>query len=100
MLFQARLSSRLSGSSNFWLINVLANKLVIRRIGFVCLQGYIVYSVRHKLKQEYVGRPGTELKILKLSGIEVSYTILVILCINLCRNLVSSLAYSFIISYT
>lgn len=37
-------------------------------------QGYIVYSVRHKLKQEYVGLPGTELKSLRLSGVEITDT--------------------------
>lgn len=30
-------------------------------------QGYIVYSIRQKLKQEYVGLPGDEIKKLKLS---------------------------------
>ncbi|KAH6807653.1 tRNAse Z1 [Perilla frutescens var. frutescens] len=37
-------------------------------------QGYIVYSVRHKLKQEYVGLPGTEIKSLRLSGVEITDT--------------------------
>ncbi|XP_057806401.1 tRNase Z TRZ1 [Salvia miltiorrhiza] len=37
-------------------------------------QGYIVYSVRQKLKQEYLGRPGAELKGLRLSGIEITDT--------------------------
>lgn len=39
-------------------------------------QGYVVYSVKQKLKQEYVGLPGNEIKNLKLSGVEV--------CLNSC----------------
>ncbi|KAG9148824.1 hypothetical protein Leryth_026572 [Lithospermum erythrorhizon] len=37
-------------------------------------QGYIVYSVRQKLKQEYVVLPGDEIKKLKSSGAEITYT--------------------------
>ncbi|KAK6123256.1 hypothetical protein DH2020_043013 [Rehmannia glutinosa] len=37
-------------------------------------QGYIVYSVRQKLKQEYVGLPGAEIKSLRLSGVEITDT--------------------------
>ncbi|KAL8473458.1 hypothetical protein ACS0TY_029647 [Phlomoides rotata] len=37
-------------------------------------QGYIVYSVRQKLKPEYVGLPGVEIKNLKLSGVEITDT--------------------------
>ncbi|KAL0355597.1 UNVERIFIED_CONTAM: tRNase Z TRZ1 [Sesamum radiatum] len=37
-------------------------------------QGYIIYSVRHKLKQEYVGLPGPELKSLRLSGVKITDT--------------------------
>lgn len=37
-------------------------------------QGYIVYSVKQKLKQEYLGLSGGEIKNLKLSGVEVTYT--------------------------
>uniref|UniRef100_M1BJ95 Nuclear ribonuclease Z n=1 Tax=Solanum tuberosum TaxID=4113 RepID=M1BJ95_SOLTU len=33
-------------------------------------QGYIVYSIKQKLKQEYVGLPGDEIKKLKLSDHE------------------------------
>ncbi|KAK4350506.1 hypothetical protein RND71_029819 [Anisodus tanguticus] len=36
--------------------------------------GYIVYSVKQKLKQEYAGLPGDEIKRLKLSGVEITYT--------------------------
>lgn len=41
------------------------------------VQGYIVYSVKQKLKQEYVGLPGDEIKELKLSGVEVCHDIIV-----------------------
>ncbi|KAL3528338.1 hypothetical protein ACH5RR_007660 [Cinchona calisaya] len=37
-------------------------------------QGYIVYSVKQKLKQEYIGLPPDEIKKLKLSGVEITYT--------------------------
>ncbi|KAL6541377.1 tRNA 3' processing endoribonuclease [Orobanche hederae] len=37
-------------------------------------QGYIVYSVRQKLKHEYVGLPGAEIKSLRLSGVEITDT--------------------------
>ncbi|MCO5607799.1 hypothetical protein L7F22_062000 [Adiantum nelumboides] len=33
-------------------------------------QGYIIYSVRHKLKAEYLGLPGNDIKNLKESGVE------------------------------
>ncbi|KAI3931345.1 hypothetical protein MKX01_040262 [Papaver californicum] len=33
-------------------------------------QGYVIYSVKHKLKPEYVGLPGNELKSLKVSGVQ------------------------------
>lgn len=35
-------------------------------------QGYILYSVRNKLKPEYIGLSGNEIKNLKSSGVEVS----------------------------
>ncbi|MQL79198.1 hypothetical protein Taro_011634 [Colocasia esculenta] len=38
-------------------------------------QGYLIYSVRHKLKQEYVGLKGDEIKNLKSSGVEITYPI-------------------------
>lgn len=34
-------------------------------------QGYLIYSVRQKLKQDYAGLKGDEIKNLKLSGAEV-----------------------------
>ncbi|XP_073036517.1 nuclear ribonuclease Z [Primulina eburnea] len=37
-------------------------------------QGYIVYSVRQKLKLEFVGLPGEEIKKLKQSGVEITDT--------------------------
>ncbi|KAF9623485.1 hypothetical protein IFM89_003101 [Coptis chinensis] len=39
--------------------------------------GYIVYSMKQKLKQEYVGFPGNEIKNLKLSGVEITDTVTV-----------------------
>lgn len=46
---------------------------------FACfLQGYLIYSVKQKLKQEYVGLSGNEIKNLKSSGVEVS--------LNYCSN--------------
>ncbi|KAL5647319.1 hypothetical protein ACJX0J_041674, partial [Zea mays] len=33
-------------------------------------QGYVIYSVKQKLKQEFIGLPGSEIKQLKLSGVE------------------------------
>ncbi|CAK7322861.1 unnamed protein product [Dovyalis caffra] len=38
-------------------------------------QGYVVYSVKQKLKQEYLGLPGTEIKNLKSSGVEITNTV-------------------------
>uniref|UniRef100_A0A5B7C5A6 Putative nuclear ribonuclease Z n=1 Tax=Davidia involucrata TaxID=16924 RepID=A0A5B7C5A6_DAVIN len=38
-------------------------------------QGYIIYSIRQKLKQEYIGLPGDEIKNLKSSGVEITYHI-------------------------
>ncbi|XP_078432184.1 tRNAse Z1 isoform X2 [Wolffia australiana] len=38
-------------------------------------QGYVIYNLRHKLKQEYLDLQGTEIKKLKLSGVEVTETI-------------------------
>jgi len=35
-------------------------------------QGYILYSVKNKLKPEYIGLSGDEIKKLKFSGVEVS----------------------------
>lgn len=35
------------------------------------MKGYIIYSVKQKLKQEFVGLPGDEIKKLRLSGVEV-----------------------------
>ncbi|XP_030472606.1 tRNase Z TRZ1 isoform X2 [Syzygium oleosum] len=37
-------------------------------------QGYVVYSVKEKLKQEYLSLPGNEIRDLKLSGVEITYT--------------------------
>ncbi|XP_071711363.1 tRNase Z TRZ1-like [Rutidosis leptorrhynchoides] len=35
-------------------------------------QGYVVYSVKQKLKPEYIGLPGDEIKKLKFSGVEIT----------------------------
>lgn len=34
-------------------------------------QGYLVFSVKQKLKKEYIGLSGNEIKSLKSSGVEV-----------------------------
>lgn len=41
------------------------------------VQGYIVYSVKKKLKQEYSGLPGNDIKNLKNSGVEVWLCIMI-----------------------
>ncbi|KAH7575499.1 hypothetical protein JRO89_XS02G0123900 [Xanthoceras sorbifolium] len=38
-------------------------------------QGYVVYSVKQKLKQEYLGLPANDIKNLKSSGTEITYTV-------------------------
>ncbi|XP_062223723.1 nuclear ribonuclease Z-like [Phragmites australis] len=38
-------------------------------------QGYVIYTVKQKLKQEYLGLPGNEIKRLKLSGVEITNTV-------------------------
>ncbi|XP_026661504.2 tRNase Z TRZ1 isoform X1 [Phoenix dactylifera] len=38
-------------------------------------QGYVIYSVKQKLKQEYAGLSGNEIKNLRLSGVEITYTV-------------------------
>ncbi|KAL6604581.1 hypothetical protein ACP70R_043008 [Stipagrostis hirtigluma subsp. patula] len=38
-------------------------------------QGYVIYAVKQKLKQEYLGLPGSEIKKLKLSGVEITNTV-------------------------
>ncbi|XP_047076691.1 nuclear ribonuclease Z-like [Lolium rigidum] len=38
-------------------------------------QGYVIYSVKQKLKQDYLGLPGSEIKRLKLSGVEITNTV-------------------------
>uniref|UniRef100_A0A803L928 Metallo-beta-lactamase domain-containing protein n=1 Tax=Chenopodium quinoa TaxID=63459 RepID=A0A803L928_CHEQI len=35
-------------------------------------QGYVIYSVKHKLKQDYIGLPGHEIKALKDKGVEIT----------------------------
>ncbi|MCL7046677.1 hypothetical protein MKW94_027485 [Papaver nudicaule] len=38
-------------------------------------QGYVIYSFKHKLKQEYIGLPGDKIKSLKESGVQITDTI-------------------------
>ncbi|OMO61264.1 nuclear ribonuclease Z-like protein [Corchorus capsularis] len=38
-------------------------------------QGYVVYSVKQKLKEEYLGLSGNKIKNLKSLGVEITYTI-------------------------
>ncbi|KAF2311345.1 hypothetical protein GH714_021933 [Hevea brasiliensis] len=38
-------------------------------------QGYVVYFIKHKLKQEYFGLSGNEIKNLKASGVEITNTV-------------------------
>jgi len=40
-------------------------------LSFDILQGYVVYSTKYKLKKEYIGLSGNEIKNLKVSGVEV-----------------------------
>lgn len=39
-------------------------------------QGYVIYSVRNKLKKQYTHLKGTQIKKLKLSGVQITDTIL------------------------
>ncbi|TKW36889.1 hypothetical protein SEVIR_1G011500v4 [Setaria viridis] len=39
------------------------------------IKGYVIYSVKQKLKQEFIGLPGSEIKRLKLSGVEITNTV-------------------------
>ncbi|XP_020600127.1 nuclear ribonuclease Z isoform X2 [Phalaenopsis equestris] len=38
-------------------------------------QGYIIYSIKQKLKPEYITLSGHEIKHLRLSGVEITYTV-------------------------
>uniref|UniRef100_A0A1J3II49 ribonuclease Z n=1 Tax=Noccaea caerulescens TaxID=107243 RepID=A0A1J3II49_NOCCA len=38
-------------------------------------QGYVVYSTKQKLKEEYIGLPGNEIKNLKALGVEITNSI-------------------------
>lgn len=38
-------------------------------------QGYVVYSVKNKLKPEYLGLPGQKIKELKMSGVQITDTL-------------------------
>ncbi|OAY77224.1 Nuclear ribonuclease Z [Ananas comosus] len=43
----------------------------------ICMQGYIIYTVKQKLKQEFAGLSGNEIKNLRLSGVEITNTVTV-----------------------
>lgn len=45
--------------------------------GKVCMlaQGYVVYSRKKKLKEEFIDLPGNEIRDLKLSGVEICYDV-------------------------
>jgi hypothetical protein len=56
-------------------------------------QGYLIYTVKQKLKQKFIGLSGGEIKQLKLSGVEVCIGLLnitnlkIIKCSQvLCKN--------------
>ena len=46
-----------------------------RSLHRVPCQGYSLWSTKQKLKQEYKGRPGHEIRDLRLSGVEVTDTV-------------------------
>ncbi|XP_058070785.1 tRNase Z TRZ2, chloroplastic-like [Magnolia sinica] len=57
----------------------IRNDLVVRPFKthhVIPSQGYVIYSVRNKLKKQYAHLPGTKIKKLKLSGVEITDTIL------------------------
>jgi hypothetical protein len=45
-------------------------------LSFDILQGYVVYSTKYKLKKEYIGLSGNEIKNLKVSGVEITDSII------------------------
>ncbi|GKV49573.1 hypothetical protein SLEP1_g56313 [Rubroshorea leprosula] len=47
---------------------------IIQLLGFV--QGYVIYSVRKKLKKEYIHLKGKKIEKLKKSGVEITDIIL------------------------
>ncbi|KAL0543781.1 hypothetical protein IC582_018886 [Cucumis melo] len=48
---------------------------VFRTYHVIDSQGYLLYSVKQKLKKDYLGLSGNEIKKLRLSGVEITYTI-------------------------
>ncbi|KAK3129514.1 hypothetical protein QOZ80_6BG0480880 [Eleusine coracana subsp. coracana] len=38
-------------------------------------QGYVIYWVKEKIKHEFIGLPGSEIKRLRLSGVEITNTL-------------------------
>lgn len=39
--------------------------------GLVLFQGYVIYSQKQKLKEEYIGMDGKEIRGLKTAGVEI-----------------------------
>ncbi|KAK6920860.1 Metallo-beta-lactamase [Dillenia turbinata] len=66
----------------FWMLHELRYAMECRGVWVLSYAplstGYVVYSVRLKLKQEYLGLSGDEIKNLRLSGVEV--------CLHSCLN--------------
>ncbi|XP_020114969.1 nuclear ribonuclease Z isoform X2 [Ananas comosus] len=57
----------------------IRNDLVVRPFRtrhVIPSQGYVIYSVRNKLKKQYAHLKGTQIKKLKLSGVQITDTIL------------------------
>lgn len=44
-------------------------------LGCIFAQGYIIYSQKQKLKEEYIGMDGKEIRKLKIAGVEISNTV-------------------------
>lgn len=44
-------------------------------VNLIGMDGYVIYTVKQKLKAEHVGLPGKEIKALRESGVEVSETV-------------------------
>lgn len=68
MLYPARYPSL---DHSFWKISCLSTCLVTQLVLPNMIQGYVIYSVRNKLKKQYAHLKGTQIKKLKLSGVQV-----------------------------
>jgi ribonuclease Z len=68
-------------------------RLFISKVYEITIQGYVIYSVRKKLKKQYIHLKGKQIEKLKKSGVEVcnfcnivlvenfSYWMLILACI-------------------